>query len=102
MEKVFSDHSEPLNRELRAYIEDWKILSMNKYDQSSHTRFLDKYGGIYIYDIDTEKRYSIDDKEIHFVNGDGYALVCNPYHLDETSTDHINYCIHDDLFDGIL
>ena len=39
---------------------------MKKYDQRSRTCFLDKYGGLSLYDIDTEKRYYIDDKEIHF------------------------------------
>ena len=46
---------------------------MKKGDQRSRTRFLAKYGGLSIYDIDTEKRYSIDDKEINFVKGDIYA-----------------------------
>ena len=49
-----------------------------------------------------EKRYSIDDKEIHFVKGDGYALIGNPDHPDGSSTDHEYFCIHDDLFDRIL
>ena len=55
---------------------------MKKDDQRSHTRFLEKYGGLSIYYIDTEKIYSIDDKEIHFVKGDGYALIGNPDHPD--------------------
>ena len=75
MEKVFSENSEPVKRELIAYIEDWEILPMNKYDQRYRTCFLEKYGGISIYDIFTEKRYSIDDKEIHFVKGYRYALI---------------------------
>ena len=102
MEKVFSEHSEPVKRDLRAYIEDWEKLSMKKDDQRSRTRFLAKYGGLYLYDIDMEKRYSIDDKEIHFVKGDGYALIGNLDHLYGTSTDHEYFCIHDDLFDRIL
>ena len=57
-----------------------------------------KYGGLYIYDIDTEKRCSIDDKEIHFVKGDGYAWIGNPDHPDDTSTYHEYFCIHDDFF----
>ena len=69
MEKVFSEHSEPVKRGLRAYIEDWEIFSVNKYDQRSCTRFLAKYGVLYLYDIDMEKRYSVDDKEIHFSKG---------------------------------
>ena len=75
---------------------------MKKDDQRSRTRFLAKYGGIYLYDIDIEKRYSIYDKEINFLKGDGCALIGNPDHLDGSSTDHEYFCIHDDLFDRIL
>ena len=88
MEKVFSDHSEPVKRELRAYIEDWERLSMKKDDQITRTSFLSKYVGLYLYDIDMEKRYSIDDEEIHFVNWYGYALIGKPDHPDGTSTDN--------------
>ena len=75
---------------------------MKKYDQRYRTRFLEKYGELSLYYIDTEKRYSIDDKEIHFVNWYGYALIVNPDHPYGTSNDHEYYCIHDDLFDRIL
>ena len=61
---------------------------MKKDDQRSRTRLLAKYGGLYLYDIDMEKRYSINDKEINFVKGDRYALIGNPYHPDGSSTDH--------------
>ena len=94
---MFSEHSETVKRELRDCIEYWEMLSMNKYDQISRTRFLAKYGGLYLYDIDMEKRYSIDDKEIHVVKGYGYTLIGNPDHSDGTSTDHEYYCIHDDF-----
>ena len=53
---------------------------MKKNDQINRTRYLDKYGGLSLYEIDTQKRYSIDDKEIHFVKGDGYDLIGNPDH----------------------
>ena len=75
---------------------------MNKDDQRSRTCFLAKVGGLYLYDIDMEKRYFTDDKEIHFVKGDRYALIGNPDHLDGSSTDHKYFFIHDDLFDIIL
>ena len=75
---------------------------MKKDDQRYCTHFLANYGGLSLYDIDTEKRYSIDDKEIHFVKGDGYALIGNPDHPDGSSTDHKYFCIHDDLFDIIV
>ena len=61
-----------------------------------------KYGWLSLYDIDSEKRYSIDDKGIKFVKGDGYALTGNPDHPDGNSTDHEYIFIHDDLFDIIL
>ena len=100
--KYISDNSEPVKIELRAYIEYWEVLSMNKYDQIFRNCFLCKYVGLSIYDIDMEKRYSIDDKEIKFVKGDGYALIGNPDNPDGTSTDYEYYCIHEDLFERIL
>ena len=75
---------------------------MKKNYQRTCTCFLAKYGGLSLYKIDTEKRYSIDDKGINFVKGDGYALISNPYYPYGTSTDHAYFCIHDDLFDKIL
>ena len=55
---------------------------MKKDYQRSCTHFLAKYGGLSLYDIDTEKRYSIDDKENNSVKGDRYALIVNPDHPD--------------------
>ena len=75
---------------------------MKKYDQINRTRFLAKYGGLSLYDVDTEKIYYIDDKDIHFVKGDIYALIGNPDYPDWTSTDHEYFCIHYDLFEKIL
>ena len=60
------------------------------------------YGVLSLYDIDTEKRYSIDEKEIHFLKGDGYALIGNLDFPDGSSTDLEYFCIHEDLFDRIL
>ena len=62
MERVSSEHSEPVKREPRAYIEDWEKMSMKKYDRRSRTSFLAKYGGLSIYGINMEKKYSINDK----------------------------------------
>ena len=62
MERVFSEHSESVKRELRAYIEELEKLLMKKDDNISWTCFLAKYGGLSLYDIDREKRYYIDDK----------------------------------------
>ena len=75
---------------------------MKKNDQRNRTRFLDKHRGLSLYDINFEKRYSIGDKYIHFVKGDGYALIGNQDHPYGTSTDHEYFFIHDDLFDRIL
>ena len=61
---------------------------MKKNDQRNRTHFLDKYGGLSIYDIYFGERYSIDDEYIKFVKGYGYALIDNPDHPDGTSTDH--------------
>ena len=102
MEKLISEHSEPVKRELRAYIADWERFSMKKYDPISRTCFLAKYGELSIYDAVMEKIYSIDDKEIHFVKGYGYALIVTPDHTDGTSTDHEYFFIDDHLFDRIL
>ena len=71
-------------------------------DQRTCTRLLAKYGGLSIYYIDFEKRYSIDDEYILFVKGYLYALIGNPDHPDGTSTDHEYFFIHDDSFDTIL
>ena len=75
---------------------------MKKNDRRTRTCFLEKYVGLYLYGIDSGKRYSIDDKGINFVKGYGYALIGNPDHPDGTSTDHEYFFIHDDLFDRIL
>ena len=63
-------------------------MSAEKNDRRTCTWFLKKYGGLSLYDIDTEKRYSIEYKGIHFVKVYIYALVGNPDHTYGTSTDH--------------
>ena len=77
-------------------------LSLEKNDQRKCTRFLAKYGGLYIQDIDFEKRYSIYDEDIHFVKGNEYSLIVNPYNPDVTLTDNEYFFIHYDLFKRIL
>ena len=72
---------------------------MKKNDQRTRTRFLAKYVGLSLYDIDMERRNSIDDRGIHFVKGYGYALIGNPDHPYGTSTDHEYFGILDNLFD---
>ena len=59
-------------------------------------------GGLSLYDIDFEKRYSIDNKYIHFVKVYGFDLTSNSYNPDGSSTYHEYFFIHDDLFDIFL
>ena len=73
-----------------------------KNDQITCTCLLDKYGELYLYDIDTDRRYTIDDEYINFVRGYRYDLIGNPDNSYGTSTDHEYFFIHDDLFGRIL
>ena len=75
---------------------------MKKDDKRYRIFFLDKYGGLSLYDIDTEKIYSINEKEMRYVKGEVYAFIGNPEFPDGSSTDHEYFCIHEDLFDRIL
>ena len=75
---------------------------MKKTDQRFYTSFLEKYGGLYLYDIDMNKRYKIDHEYICFVNKYGYVLIGNPDHTDGTSTDHGYFLICDELIERIL
>ena len=85
-----------------AYIEYWGNCQLKINDQITCTRFLAKYGGLSLYDIDFGKRYSIYYEDIHFGKGYGYSLIGHPDHPDGTSTDHEYFCIHDELFGRIL
>ena len=73
-----------------------------KQDQGYRTRFLGNYCGLALYNIYIEKRYTIDDEDLHFVKKCEYYLVGNPDNPDGASTDHAYFLIHDDLFDRIL
>ena len=73
-----------------------------KHDQRSCTWFLEKYGGIPLYDIYIEKRYTFDDKDILFVNKHEYDLIGYPEHPYGTSTYHEYFLVHYDFFDRIL
>ena len=88
MERVFLYHSEPVKREHRSYIEDLgNIFNEEQLSNNSYS-LIGKYGGLYLYDSDMEKIYSIDGKGICFVKGDVYALIGDTDHTDGTSTDH--------------
>ena len=75
---------------------------MEKHEERSCTWFLEKYGGISIYYIDIERRYTIDDKCINFIKKYVYASIGNPDNPYGNSTDNEYFLIHDDLFDRIL
>ena len=75
---------------------------MDKNDQRTRTCLLAKYGGLSLYCIVFGERCSINDKGVHFIKGDRYALIGNPNHPDGTSSYHEYSCIHDDLIDRIL
>ena len=86
--EIFSDELEPVARELRAYIEDWREIYMKKNDQRYRTCFLSKYGGISLYNIDLNKIYIIDHKYILFLKKYRYDLIGNPDNPDRTSMYH--------------
>ena len=54
------------------------IFLWRKNNQRTRTHVLSKYGRLYLYYVDFEKIYSIDDEDIHFVKVYGYALIGNP------------------------
>ena len=85
---MLPDQPEPVTRDLRAYIEDLGKNPNEKHDQRYFTHFLEKYGGLSLHDIDIERRYTINDEEIHFVKKYGYDLIGNPDNPDGTSTCH--------------
>ena len=76
-------------------------ISHEKNYQGTHTCFLEKYGGLSLYNIYFETIYFIDDEDIQCVKGNISALICNPDHPDGTSTNHEYFFIHDELFDII-
>ena len=61
---------------------------MKKHNQISRTYFLEIFGGLSLYNIDIENRYTIDDEGIHFVKKYEYDLIVNPDYPDGNSTDH--------------
>ena len=61
---------------------------MKKTDQRYRAWFLEKYGGLYVYDIDLNNKYTIDHGDILFLKKYGYDLVVNPDHPNRNSTDH--------------
>ena len=70
--------------------------------QWSHTRFLEKYGGLSLYDEDLKKGYKIDNGGINFVKNYGLDWILNTNEPDGTSTDHEYLPIHNNLLGRIL
>ena len=65
MEKYFKYQLEPITIEIRDYIEDLGKTLIKKTERTCN-RFLAKYGGLSLYGIEFEKRYSIDDENIYY------------------------------------
>ena len=61
-----SDKPTSTLRELRTYIEYWKINHTNTYDQRHSAKFLAKYGGLDLYGDNVKKIYTIDNEDIQF------------------------------------
>ena len=68
----------------------------------NRTHFLVKYGELSIYEINIQRRYTIDDEDTKILKGRGYFLIGNPDNPDGASTDQEYFFIHDDLFDTVL
>ena len=56
-----------------------KYLYKENWPKVLHS-FLSKYGGLYLYDIDMNNRYKIDDWYIRLVKKYVYALIGKPDH----------------------
>ena len=76
-------------------------LNIKNKSQLSRTMFLSKYGSMYLYDEDLEKRFIIDHEQLKFDRNYGWKLfgICNK--PDGTLSDHETFCINGDLFDRI-
>ena len=96
MEKLFLLNQNLLQESWELTFEDWGNCTRKKLPKNL-THILAKYGVLSLYYIDFDKRYSIDDGEIHFVKGYGYALIGYPDHPYGTSTDHEYFFIHDEF-----
>ena len=77
-------------------------MNMKETDQISCTRFLEKYGGLSLNDIDLKSIYTLDHEDILFVNKHGYDLTGNTDETYGTSTYYKYFFIHDNLFDQVL
>ena len=63
-------------------------LNIKNKSQLSRTMFLSKYGSMYLYDEDLEKRFIIDHEQLKFDRNYGWKLfgICNK--PDGTLSDH--------------
>ena len=69
--------------------------------QLSCAVFLSKYGSLYLYDEDLEKRFIIDHEQLKFNKNARWDLIGIPKKPDGALSDHEYFCIHDDIFDII-
>ena len=63
--------------------------------------FLAKYGSLAVYDEDLEKLFIIDHEQLKFDKTDGWTFIGIPDKEDGSLSDHVYFCIHDDIFDRI-
>ena len=50
---------------------------------------------------DLEKIFIIDHEQLQFHKNSGWTLIGIPKKPDGTFSDHVYFCIHDDIFDRI-
>ena len=70
---------------------------MKKSDQIFSAKFLEKYGGLAIYDEDLKKRYTIDHEDINFFKKKGCNLIGPPDEPDGSYIDHEYFYINEDF-----
>ena len=87
----------PLQKSLEFILKMGKNPYERKWPKILHS-FLEKYDGLFLYDIYINKIYIIDDEDIQFVNKYGYSLIGNPDHPDGTSNSHEYFLIYDVFF----
>ena len=66
-----------------------------------HNIFLEKYGGLDLYDENLKRRFFIDNEELQFDKNEGWTLIELPGEPDGSMTDHEYFSICEDIFDKI-
>ena len=65
--------------------------------QRYSANFTAKYGSLDLYDEDMKNTHNIDNEDIHYVKKEGMYLIGIPDEIDNTSTDHEYFSIHDEF-----